>query len=103
MTRIPLATAPNQTLAVTLDQQNVQLALRQNASQMYIDVQLNDQYVVRSRVCRDRQRLLTGVRYKGLKGDFAFIDTQGTNDPEWTGLGAEETARYLLLFLSDGE
>lgn len=99
MLRIPLQPVPNQTLAVTLARQNAQIALRQNGPNMYFDLQLDGAYIVRTRICRDRQRLLLDAAYRGFVGDFAFIDTQGTEEPQFAGLGD----RYQLVYLAEGE
>lgn len=99
MLRIPLQVAPNQTLAVTLARQVVQIALRQNGINLYFDLLLNNEYVVRARICRDRQRLLLDAQYRGFAGDFAFVDTQGIDDPNFGGLGA----RFQFLYLPVGE
>jgi hypothetical protein len=92
---IPLQAVPNQTLAVTLVQQSAQIALRQNGKNLYFDLLNSGAYVVRSRICRDRQRLLLDAQYMGFSGDFMFVDTQGTDDPFYSGLGS----RFVLVYL----
>ncbi len=102
MMQVPLQASPNQTLAITLARQSVQIALRQNGGGLYFDLILAGQSIVRSKICRDRQRLLIGASYRGFAGDFAFIDTQGGNDPFYTGLGGVGS-RYQLIYLAAGE
>jgi hypothetical protein len=99
MLRIPLQAVPNQTLAVTLARQPVQLAVRQNGGSLYIDVMHNGLYIVRTRICRNRQRLLLDAGYRGFAGDFMFVDTQGSDDPQYAGLGV----RYQLLYIGADE
>lgn len=99
MMQVPLQPVPNQTLAVTLARQSTQIAVRQNGGSIYFDLSLNGQYIVRTRICRDRQRLLLDAQYRGFKGDFIFADTQGTSDPQFSGLGS----RYQLVYLAEGE
>jgi hypothetical protein len=99
MILVPLQAVPNQTLAVTLARQNAQLAVRQNGSSIYLDLISNGTVIVRTRVCRDRQRLLLDVGYKGFIGDFAFVDMQGRTDPQYRGLAD----RYRLYYLEAGE
>jgi hypothetical protein len=41
-------------------------------------------------VCRD---------YLGFQGNIVFIDTQGTKNPEYSGLGT----RYELIYMAPGE
>lgn len=99
MLRVPLQAVPIQTLAVTLARQAVQIAVRQNGDNVYFDLINAGEYVVRTRIVRDRQRLLLDARYHGFVGDFVFVDTQGTDDPVYTGLGA----RFVLIYLGAGE
>lgn len=96
---VPLQPVPNQTLTVNLARQAAQIALRQNGDALYFDLTLNGSAIVRTRICRDRQRLLLSTQYRGFQGDFAFVDTQGTDDPTYTGLGS----RFLLVYLAAGE
>lgn len=99
MMQVPLTAVPSQTLAITLAQQSAQIAVRQIGGNLYFDLQLNTGYIVRTRICRDRQRLLVDAGYRGFVGDFFFQDTQGTDDPQYTGLGS----RWVLLYLEAGE
>lgn len=98
MIRIPLKAVPNQTLAITLARQNVQLAVRQNGGALFLDLTSNGASVLRTRICRDRLRLLLGAHYRGFVGDLAFVDTQGKTDPQFEGLGS----RYVLYYIEAG-
>lgn len=99
MLLIPLQATANQTLAITLARQSVNIACRQNGDHLYFDLQLSSSYIVRTCICRDRQRLLADAAYRGFVGDFLFVDTQGTDDPVYTGLGS----RFQLIYLAAGE
>lgn len=99
MILIPLQAVPNQTFNATLANQVAQIALRQNGPNIYFDLLVNDTPVVTTRICRDRQRLLLDAQYRGFSGDFAFVDTQGTDDPFFTGLGT----RYQLYYIGANE
>lgn len=99
MILIPIQAVPNQTLAVTLARQSAQIALRQNGDSLYFDLISNRVSIVRTRICRDRQRLLLDVKYRGFIGDFAFVDTRGGLDPQYFGLGS----RFVLYYLGAGE
>jgi hypothetical protein len=95
MIRVPLAVTPNQTLAIVLGGQACQIALRQNGANMYFDLTVNNSAIVLSRICRNKQRLLLDVAYRGFVGDFLFNDTQGDTQPDYTGLDS----RYLLYYV----
>lgn len=99
MLRIPLQSLPNQTLSVTLARQSAQMVVRQNGASLYFDLTSNRISIVRTRICRDRQRLLLDAKYRGFIGDFAFVDTRGMLDPQYYGLGT----RFILYYLEAGE
>lgn len=102
MILIPVQATSNQTLAVTLASQAMQIALRQNGNNLYFDLLVDGAYIVRTRICRDRQRLLLDAQYKGFLGDFVFVDTQGNDNPTYTGLGGEGS-RFQFIYLEAGE
>lgn len=98
MLRIPVQASANQTLAVTLARQAAQITLRQMGGQLYFSLTVGGVSIVRTRVCRDRQRLLLDARYKPFAGDFAFVDMQGRSDPTYKELGT----RFLLFYIEAG-
>jgi hypothetical protein len=91
MNIVPLKATPAQTLTVELAGQTAKLSLRTLGPDLYFSLE----GVVATRICRDRQRLLIDAGYRGFIGDFMFIDTQGTSDPVFTGLGG----RYQLVYV----
>lgn len=66
------------------------------ASLLFMDVYLNDALVVGGVLC-ENQNLIIKNTYLGVVGDFAFADTQGSDDPQYTGLGS----RWLLIYWPD--
>lgn len=99
MILIPVQAVANQTFAVSLAGQAAQMALRQNGDSIYFDLSFNGGAIVTAKICRDRQRLLIDAQYRGFIGDFAFVDTQGTDGPFFTGLGS----RYLFYYIGVDE
>src|SRR5208282_4356542 len=97
---VPLNPVPSQTQQIVLDGQNVSLNIYTlyptpyfegigflgNAS-LYMDVFLNLKPIANTRVCLNETRVLLDDQYQGFSGDFAFVDTQGSDDPVYTGLG----------------
>jgi hypothetical protein len=65
---------------------------------MYFDLTLNGTLIVSTMICLDRVNLVR-YAYLGFIGNLAFIDTQGTTDPVYTGLGS----RYILTYFLPGE
>lgn len=100
MLRIPLQPVPIQTLAVTVARQAAQIQLRQQSDgSMYFSLTNANTSIVRTRIVRDRVRLLTDAGYRGFVGDFAIVDLQGTDDPVYTGLGT----RFALYYIGADE
>lgn len=93
---IPLQAVPSQTIAVTLAGQQCQINVYQKTTGLFFDLINNGVTIVTTRICRNRA-LLVNAPFKGLIGDFMFYDTQGSNDPDYTGLAD----RYALVFVGD--
>ena len=98
MQTIPLQATPSQTLSVLLNQQNCQIDVYQKSTGLFFDLSINDSPVVTGVICRDRVRLVR-QQYHGFVGELAFADMLGTNDPDYTGLGA----RFTLVYLAPGD
>ncbi len=90
---VPLSAVPSQKLSCVLSQQNCQINVYQLATGLFFDLTSADVSIIRSRIGRDAD-LLLDEDYLGFVGNFAFIDTQGSDDPVWTGLGA----RWQLIY-----
>jgi hypothetical protein len=99
MLQLQLAAVPTQRMAVTLAGQPCSLEVRWNGRALFLSLWMNDQVVMLTKICRDRQLMLTGSRYRGFAGDLMFVDSQGTTDPRWSGLGV----RYNLIYLEAAE
>jgi hypothetical protein len=108
MQAIPLNAVPSQTLQITLGGQSCALSfytktgydltdptLSTTAAQLYADISYNGVTLTTTAVCLNEKRLLINRQYLGFVGDFMFVDTQGTSDPQYAGLGS----RYVLLYL----
>lgn len=90
---VPLAVTPAQLLKVALSSSVVQVQLRQRSTGLYLDLWQDKTRLCSGVLCQDRTWL---VRDKalGLPGDFTFMDTEGTQDPDYTQLGT----RYRLFY-----
>jgi hypothetical protein len=96
---IPLSAVPSQTLAINIAGQACRIALRSNGGNLYFDLTVGGSSIVSSKICRNRQRLLLGVKYRGFIGDFIFDDTQGDSQPSFSGLNT----RWLLYYVAANE
>ena len=94
MMTIPLTAVPSQKLSTLLAGQNCQIAVYQKTTGLYLDLSINDTAIKVGVLCHDRVELIRHA-YLGFTGDLSFFDTQGTDDPEYSGLGA----RWQLVYL----
>lgn len=95
MVIVPLKAVPSQTEQIALAGQSALITVRTIGRLLYFSLE----GVVENRIARDRSRLLVAAQYHGFVGDFAFIDTQGLDDPQYTGLGT----RWQLAYYNAGE
>jgi hypothetical protein len=94
MLTIPLQPTPSQSLSIVLANQNCQINVYQKSTGMYLDLAVSNAALIDAVICLDRVRMVR-EKYLGFIGDLAFVDTQGTSDPVYSGLGA----RYQLIYL----
>jgi hypothetical protein len=94
---VPLTPVPSQTLAIVLAGQNCNISVFTLTTGLYFDLTADGVPITRTTICRNLGRLLLDRTYKPFVGDFAFVDTQGADDPEYTGLGS----RWLLIYNDD--
>ena len=103
MQSISLSAEKAQRFTVTLGGVQCTLRLYQRDNGMFIDLYVgNDTAVCLGVTCMNAVRI---VRYDylraktGFKGDLFFIDTTGSGDPYYAGLGD----RYKLYYVTDDE
>ena len=98
MLQIPISATPSQALNIQLGGQPCKINIYQKSTGLFLDLFLNNAPIVTSSLCYDRVKI---IRHKYLPfiGDLAFADTQGTNDPYYTGFGT----RYVLVYLEAGD
>lgn len=108
---IPLAAVPSQLVQATLAGQSVSLAIYQLGfppmADLYCDLTSNGTPIVNCRKCRAYggsateapPALLLDARYWGFSGDFLFVDTQGDEDPQYSGLGT----RWQLVYFDTAD
>jgi hypothetical protein len=95
---VPLQALPNQTLQVQLANQPVVLNVYQFSCGLFIDVLLGPILVIGGVICQNRNRIVRS-EYLGFVGDFIFLDTQGNDDPVYTGAGT----RFVLIYLEEAD
>lgn len=91
---IPISQVSRQTLSVTLGSQSCQITVYANPSWgVFVSVLVGGTPIVYSSLARDRVGI---VRYAwtGFSGELMFVDTQGTDDPDYTSFND----RWLLIY-----
>lgn len=94
MLTVPLQAVPSQSLSISLSGQACQLDVYQKSTGLFMDVYVNDELIIGGVICENINRIVRDL-YLGFLGDFVFIDTQGTDDPYYTGLGDQFQLVYL--------
>lgn len=95
---IPLQAVASQALAVVLAGQSCQIKVQQKSTGMYCDLYVNNALIIGGVVCENLNRIVRST-YLGFIGDLMFGDTQGTDDPYYTGLGT----RFLFIYLEESD
>ncbi len=91
---IPTQATPNQNLQVQLANQPCSISIYQEAYGLFLDLYVNNALVIGGVICENLNRIVRSA-YLGFVGDLAFVDTQGTDDPIYTGLGD----RWQLVYI----
>jgi hypothetical protein len=108
---VPLQPVPYQTVAVTLNNQSVQLdvyTLQASAlaavvgtalvspPPLFMDVLVNNLPIIGGVICQNLNRIVRSL-YLGFVGDFTFLDNSGNGlDPSYAGLGSTFSLIYLF-------
>lgn len=95
---VPVQAVPSQTVQATLGGQVTQLKVYQTRYGLFVDTYVDSILILGGAIGEDRNRIIRDA-YLGFLGDLVFIDTQGTDDPTYDGLGS----RYLLCYLTTSD
>jgi len=98
MKTVPLSQVPSQTLKTTLDDQNCTIKVYTLSTGLYMDLSVDGSPILTGALCLNKVRIVREA-YLGFVGDLAFMDTQGSADPVYTGLGS----RFVLLYLEPSD
>jgi hypothetical protein len=91
---VPITAVASQSFTVQLNGQQCQINLYEKASYgLFCDLFVNGTQILSAMICLNCVGLVRQP-YLGFIGQLAFIDTQGSTDPTYTGLGS----RYILTY-----
>lgn len=91
---IALNAVPSQYVKVVLGDQNVQILLQQKPQGIFVDVNVDGVDVSTSVLALNNTPLIARP-YLGITGNLLLVDTAGTDDPDYTGLGD----RFRLVYV----
>ncbi len=97
---VPLQPVPNQTLQCQLNGQACTINVQQYAYSTVFSLQVSDTDIVDNVPCLNKV-VLVRFAYLGFIGDFIFVDTQGSENPVYTGFGAN--GRFQFVYLTPDE
>ena len=98
MILVPLNQIPSQTLTTILSGQTCQINVYQKFYGVFVDLYVGTTLIIGGVIAEDRNRIVRDV-YLGFSGDIFFVDTQGNDDPDYTGLGT----RWRLVYATAAE
>lgn len=103
MQTIPVRAVANQAFQCVLGDQNCSIRLFTRhtvdlGNKLYIDLAVNDAQMLNGVLCQDGL-MLPYYEYLGFVGGLVFLDMQGDEDPEYTGLGD----RWQLVYMDKAE
>lgn len=90
---IPLQPVPAQQLSCTLNAQDCSFWIRQLSSGLYLDLKINNSPAIMGALCLNNNDLVRNPT-SPLNGALFFTDTQGNNDPYYSGLGSRFVLQY---------
>lgn len=92
---IPLTKVGSQSFTVLLGSQQCAINIYQLSTGLYCDIVAGQTTIVNTMLCLNLVGLVREA-YLGFTGQLFFFDTQGTSDPDYSGLGT----RYQLVYQS---
>ena len=95
---VPLQPLPNQAVSVALNNQPCQINVYQKFFGLFLDLYVSNTLVIGGVLCLNLNRVVRSA-YLGFQGDLGFWDTQGSQDPYYTGVGS----RYQLVYLTPAD
>jgi hypothetical protein len=101
MQTVPLNPISNQNLQVQLNNQACTISIVQMAYGLFMTLQIGSALIVSNVLMQNLNRIVRDA-YLGFIGDFVMVDTQGSQNPDYTGLGGPN-ARYQLIYLAPAD
>ena len=98
MQTIDLQQIPNQTLNIVLNEQNCEITIKEKNKSTFLSLKIDDTVIFDGIVAHNLLSVLP-FDYMAFNGSLMFVDTLGSEDPDYTLYND----RFLLIFLTDEE
>ena len=98
MQQISLQPVASQQTQVVLDGQSCSISVYVKNQCMFFDLAVNGTQIIYAAQCKNLVSLVP-TYYLGFTGYLIFFDTQGSDNPVYTGLGT----RWVLLYLDSAD
>lgn len=95
---VSLVSTPSQAVKIVLGGQKCDIAVYQKTTGLFFDLRVKGKSIVNAVICRDGVGLVT-QSHLGFSGNLVFGDMQGSDDPDYTGIGT----RFFLFYKESGE
>ena len=96
MIEIPVNSTADQQLSVVLAGQNCVIRIYTLSTGMYLDLSVDGNQICTGSLIWGNA-LIVKNRYNGFSGNLMILDTQGTDNPVYSGLGS----RFVLMYVED--
>lgn len=91
---IPIQQIPDQEFLIDLSGQKCEIHLYQRFRYIYMDLTVDDKILYQGKICLNGVDLVDSS-YLNFKGQLKFVDTQGEDDPYYTGFDE----RWFLTYV----
>lgn len=95
MQQVPLQPVPSQQVQIVLGGQTCAISVYVKTQCMFFDLAVNGTQIISAVQCSNLVSLVP-TAYLGFTGWLVFMDSQGSDNPVYTGLGS----RWVLLYLA---
>src|ERR1700748_2734055 len=96
---IPILAAPALTVSEVLAGQNCQISIYQKDNNVFVDLNADGVDIFVGNLALNATPIDAGNSYDGFQGNLYFLDTQGLDDPDYTGFNT----RWMLIYLTAAE
>lgn len=94
LTLIPIQALPDQVFYIDLAGQECEIHVFLRGYYMYMDLKVDDVDIFKGQICLNNVDM---VQYRNMNfvGNLRFLDTQGSEDPYYSGFGE----RWVLVYV----